>query len=361
MEEMVRYLDDFFKNKNVLVTGHTGFKGTWLLLILLKLKANVTGFSLAADPEPNLFRSINHKKLSNFNHVEGDIHDFDSLKRTITNSKPDIIFHLAAQPLVRESYQKPMLTWSTNVMGTLNLLESLKELNKKCAVVLITTDKVYKNKGWTYGYRENDELGGNDPYSASKAASEIMINSWRKSFCNSNSDQRNLKIATARAGNVIGGGDWAKDRIVPDIIRSIINKEDLQIRNRFATRPWQHVLEPLYGYLVLSFNLFKNNSDIYQSSFNFGPDFASNKTVNDLVNEVNKIWHVKFFEKSNYENFHEEKILNLDITKSLIELHWKPKWDFSETVKKTIQWYKDVESGEIVINRCWKDIDEYFD
>ncbi len=359
---MVENFNNFFEDKNVLITGHTGFKGTWLLLILLKLKAKVWGFSLEAEPEPNLFRSINSKRLKNFDHIVGDICNKQSLEQAIARSQPDIVFHLAAQPLVRRSYQNPILTWETNLNGTLNLLEKLTQLRKKCSVVLITTDKVYKNKNWKYGYRENDELGGNDPYSASKAATELLIKSWRKSFCNRKNAYSNLlKIGTARAGNVIGGGDWAEDRIIPDIVRSLMQKNNLKIRNKYATRPWQHVIEPLYGYLLLSRKLYQDNSTYYESEFNFGPNIESNKTVVALVNEVNKTWKINFIEDTNQDNPPEEKNLNLDITKAQIDLNWIPKWSFTETIYKTIIWYKEVFEGASAIDRCYEDIDEYFE
>ena len=359
---MVENLNNFFEDKNVLITGHTGFKGSWLLLILLKLKAKVWGFSLEAEPEPNLFRSINKNKIKNFNHIVGDICNKLSLDQAIARSQPDIVFHLAAQPLVRKSYQDPILTWETNLNGTLNLLDSLSKLKKKCSVVLITTDKVYKNKDWKYGYRENDQLGGSDPYSASKAATELLIESWRKSFCHKKNDYSYfLKIGTARAGNVIGGGDWAEDRIIPDIIRSLFYKNKLKIRNKYATRPWQHVIEPLYGYILLSIKLYEDNSNYYETAFNFGPNIDSNKTVLELINEVNKTCQIDFSEDINQNNPAEEKKLNLDITKSRIDLNWIPKWSFSDTIHKTIIWYKDVFEGASSINRCYEDIDEYFD
>ena len=255
----------FWKDKKVLITGHNGFKGSWLTTWLLSLGANIFGYSL--DIEKNsLYENLNfelqnEKTFGSILNKEGNINEFKNICSFVNEVKPDIVFHLAAQPLVKESYKDPLRTWNTNVIGTLNLLESLKQLSKKCAVVLITTDKVYKNKEWIYGYREIDELGGKDPYSASKAAMELAINSWISSFCgNKNYQTDKLEIASARSGNVIGGGDFSKDRIVPDLVKSIFNKDSLLIRNPNARRPWLHVLEPLSGYLVLAERLYKKST-----------------------------------------------------------------------------------------------------
>ena len=241
---------DFWSEKKVLITGHTGFKGSWLTLWLNELKTKVTGISLEPDTEPNLFGQLHLQKSLHDHHI-ADIRDFGRISQIVKRCQPDVVFHLAAQPLVRRSYSDPLETWSTNVQGTLNVLEAIKSVQKPCAVVMVTTDKVYANKEWEYGYRECDELGGHDPYSASKAAAELAIASWRNSFCGEKKHQNShIKIATARAGNVIGGGDWADDRIVPDAMRALAIGEKIDVRNPKATRPWQHVLEPLWMLLL---------------------------------------------------------------------------------------------------------------
>ena len=270
----------FWKNKRVLITGHSGFKGSWLLLLLEKLGAKSFGYSLDPELSKSLFSEIMNSELEKKLIVDqyfGDINDFDNFKKYIKKVNPDIVIHLAAQPLVKESYKKPLYTWKTNVIGSLNLLESIKEIDKKCSIVMVTTDKVYKNKEWIFGYRENDSLGGDDPYSASKASADIAIQSWRKSFCgNYDYQSKNLCIAIARAGNVIGGGDWAKDRIVPDVVNAIIKKETLRLYNPFATRPWQHVLESLHGYLLLAEKMYLEPNK-YCKEYNFGPEKIGKK------------------------------------------------------------------------------------
>jgi len=284
---MVSQKLSFWSGKKVLITGHTGFKGSWLMLWLLEQGAEVYGYSLEPKKDLNLFNNL-LKELSfnNFNHFIGDICELKDFKSYIFQTKPDIIFHLAAQSLVRKSYEEPINTWQTNLIGSLNLLQCLRELDSNCSVVLVTTDKVYKNNEWIFGYRENDQLGGFDPYSASKAALEIAVSSWRNSFCKSHSDNNsNIKIATARAGNVIGGGDWAEDRIIPDIMRSLSNNKILEIRNPLSTRPWQHVLEPLWGYMELARKLYMNEKGFCEA-FNFGPLIESNKKVIAAINEM---------------------------------------------------------------------------
>ena len=329
----------FWDGKKVLITGHTGFKGSWLSLWLLKMNAQVSGISLKPEDPNNLFDQLKIEK--DLNHIICDIRDKDSLNKNITSIKPEVIFHLAAQPLVVKSYIKPISTWETNVMGTLNVLNAMSSLENKCTGIFITTDKVYKNNEWTYGYRENDELGGYDPYSSSKAACEIAISSWRSSFSNAKGYGSNISIASTRAGNVIGGGDWAENRIIPDIIRSLKKNERILIRNPFSTRPWQHVIEPLSGYLLLAEKI-NNDQKKFSSSFNFGPFTDSNRSVKDLVNESLKHWEGEYFIQDNPEKLHEAGVLHLSIEKAMKYLLWKPKWDFEETIKKTINWYKNV-------------------
>ncbi len=331
--------DEFWQGKKVLVTGHTGFKGAWLSLWLLHLGAEVTGISLAPNTTPALFEQIGLAKY--ITHHIGDIRDQELIRDKIASVQPDIIFHLAAQPLVRRSYIESVETWNTNVMGTIHILEALKHLTHPCAVVAITTDKCYENREWFYGYRETDPLGGRDPYSSSKAAAELAIASWRASFFTKS--QIPIGIASARAGNVIGGGDWAEDRIVPDTIRSLSVAEAIPVRNPKSTRPWQHVLEPLGGYLLLGKSIYKGlNSaakEELQGAFNFGPSLPSNRTVKDLVECILQYWTGTWVDRSNPTEPHEAKLLNLVTDKAFHLLNWQPVWDFQQTVKETVDWY----------------------
>lgn len=357
---MVRKLNySFWEGKKVLVTGHSGFKGSWLLSWLVKLGANVKGISLKPENKINLFNQIESSLNNKFINVFGNILDKNLINYEVKDFQPDILIHLAAQPLVRESYINPVLTWETNVIGSLNLLESIKDLSQKCAAVMITTDKVYKNKEWIHGYRENDELGGYDPYSSSKAACEMAISSWRNSFVGKLNHQTPfLKIATARAGNVIGGGDWAIDRILPDCIRAIRNKQVIKVRNPLAKRPWQHVLEPLLGYLFLAEDLYQEG-DRFCEEFNFGPYINSNKTVQELVEEIIKIWPGEWETPFQDSTFHEAKLLHLQIEKAQQTLEWLPKWDFEKTIKYTVDWYKAFNNGEDPYDLILKNIVEY--
>ena len=350
---------NFWKDRKVFLTGHTGFKGSWMLTWLEELGCDVCGYAL--EPEKNsLFNCLFDNQKKEFKNIYGDINNKKYLQNKILEFNPEIVFHFAAQPLVLESYLSPLKTWQTNLIGTLNLLESLKDYDNKCSIIIITTDKVYKNKEWIYAYRENDELGGYDPYSASKAATEIAVESWRKSFIGEGLSQNNLlSIATARSGNVIGGGDWSKNRILPDAVNSIINNQELLIRNPNSTRPWQHVLEPLGGYLLLAQKIYEN-SELYSDAFNFGPELNSNKTVEELINEVFKHWEGTYTKQYNSKDSrHEAKILNLDIQKSHKYLNWVPLWNFEFTIKKTITWYKDFYEGRNPMSLCKEDLKSY--
>jgi len=342
----------FWSDKKVLLTGHTGFKGSWLMLWLLKLGANVIGLSLAPESQDNLFDQLGVDQK--IDHRIGDVRDSTFVKRVVLEVKPDIVLHLAAQPLVRKSYQSPVATWETNVMGTINILESLRSLKQHCAVVIITTDKVYHNKEWHYGYRESDQLGGHDPYSSSKAAAEIAVESWRSSFCGNQPHQSNdLFIASARAGNVIGGGDWSSDRIIPDAVRALSAGKVINVRNPSATRPWQHVLEPLAGYLILAQSLYTTPE--FAVPFNFGPQLESNHSVRDLVEMILKVWPGSWQDQSNLADFHEASLLSLAIDRAHHKLGWSPRWDFQTTVCRTVNWYKRVLSGEATALECCDD------
>lgn len=346
---------NFWKNKNVLVTGHTGFKGSWLTLWLLQMGSKVQGISLEPGRENDLYNNLDIN--SHINSFICDIRDKEKLGSLVKKIKPEVIFHLAAQPLVRDSYINPVDTWRTNVMGTINLIDTIRKLDQPCSTVAITTDKVYRNKEWVYGYRENDELGGKDPYSSSKAACELAISSWRNSFANE-SKWQHFNVVTARAGNVIGGGDWATDRIVPDCIRALIKNEKIKIRNPRATRPWQHVLEPLSGYLLLAEEM-SNRKDLSRE-FNFGPNLEANRCVDDLVQEIIKNWPGEKDYNVNPEDPHEASLLDLTIERAKYELGWSPIWDFEMAVSKTVQWYKTCSTNpKSAMESCLNDIECY--
>ena len=347
----------FWKGKKVLLTGHTGFKGSWLALWLLELGAQVTGVALEPDQSPNLFEQLD--LAQRLDHRPGDIRDPDLLKQVVAATQPELVLHLAAQPLVRLSYAEPVATWQTNVMGSIHLLEALRPLEQPCTAVLITTDKVYRNNEWLYGYRETDPLGGHDPYSSSKAAAELAIASWRASFCGSGAHQTpHLHIASARAGNVIGGGDWAADRIVPDAMRALGRGESIGVRNPNATRPWQHVLEPLGGYLLLAERLHLGSAAADQqlaSAFNFGPQLEANRCVRELVEESLRHWPGRWDDRSDPTSPHEANLLNLVIDKAHHQLGWAPRWPFATTVERTVSWYRRVHEGQENALLCCRD------
>jgi CDP-glucose 4,6-dehydratase len=343
-----------FEKKKVWLSGHTGFKGSWLATWLLQLGARVHGFSLGPPTTPNLFEQFG--LASELEHETGDIRDRSTVEKSILSAAPDYVFHLAAQPLVRLSYQEPVTTYETNVMGTVHVLEALRSLHRPCAAVFVTTDKCYLNLGQPHAYREEDALGGHDPYSSSKAAAEIVIAAWRSSFF----DPRGtgilpvpplVKIASARAGNVIGGGDWASDRIVPDAIRSLGHGEPIPIRNKSATRPWQHVLEPLSGYLWLAAVLSRpslrpqNAAAEFSGAFNFGPALESNRTVQELIEEILKQWPGRWLDRHEPGAPHEAELLNLATEKADRLLGWKSVWKFEETVERTVGWYRNTAGG----------------
>ena len=329
-----------FAGRRVLVTGHTGFKGAWLSQWLLDLGAEVTGVSLPPNTSPSLFTQLGLAKR--LRHIIGDIQNPAVLVRAVHACKPDFVFHLAAQALVRESYARPRETFSINGMGTLHMLEALKGCKRPCAAIFITTDKCYENREWYHGYREEDVLGGRDPYSASKAVAELIIASYRDSFF----EKHPVKVASCRAGNVIGGGDWATDRILPDCIAALQKKKPILVRNPRATRPWQHVLEPLAGYLWLAASLAnpklrRTDLSSLTSAFNFGPEHESNRTVEELVTEVLQHWPGRWQDWSNPKAPHEAGLLQLSTDKAYSLLRWRPVWNFSETIAKTVDWYRN--------------------
>ncbi len=329
-------LADVFNNSKVLITGHTGFKGSWLTLWLHKLGAKVFGISDCIPTVPSHFRDASISEL--IEDLRLDILKINELENAINEIEPDYIFHLAAQPIVKESYVNPLKTWNSNTFGTLNILDVLRKRKKSCIAVFITSDKAYDNQEWPWGYRENDKLGGPDPYSASKGAAELAISSYFRSYFKY--QDFDIRVSSARAGNVIGGGDWAKDRIVPDCIRSWSLGKSVMLRNPESTRPWQHVLEPLRGYLILAASL-KMNKNINGESYNFGPSSEQNKTVMELVKSLSK-----FFKFSEIDTIFEDGIKNesnllkLNCDKALNDLAWSPILNFSQTIEFTAEWYK---------------------
>jgi CDP-glucose 4,6-dehydratase len=343
----------FWQGRRVLVTGHTGFKGSWLTLWLLQLGARVIGLALEPNTQPSLFDQLSLAERLDNHFV--DLRDADAVKEIVKMAQPEVVLHLGAQPLVRLSYAEPAKTWATNVMGTIHLLESLRSLEATCTAVLITTDKVYQNQEWPYGYRENDPLGGHDPYSSSKAAAELAIASWRSSFCGPLPHQSpRLLIASARAGNVIGGGDWSADRIVPDAIRALTAQAPIGVRNPNSTRPWQHVLEPLGGYLLLAERLTAQGPEL-ATSFNFGPQLEANRSVRDLANEALCHWPGTWIDNYDPTSPHEAGRLNLVIDKAHHLLGWAPRWSFTTTVGRTVSWYRRVTQGEASAFECCLD------
>ena len=336
---MFEELSNTYKGKKVFLTGHTGFKGAWLLKTLSILGATVKGYSLESQTEHDLYKLIDGDHICSS--VIADLRDKSRLQEEILDFQPDFIFHLAAQPLVRLSYEIPAETFEVNAIGTANVLDGVRLLEKACKVVLITTDKVYRNNEWIYPYRENDRLGGYDPYSASKACTELVIDSYRNSFFNLKQyDKHQKSIAVARAGNVIGGGDWAKDRLIPDIMRSLIVDKTVHIRNPNAVRPWQHVLEPVVGYLLLGSYLTIDPVNFAQA-YNFGPHADDALTVKEMLDLAINSWgkgHYQIDQEANV--LHEAGLLKLDITKAKVELGWSPKMNANQAVNLTVSWYK---------------------
>jgi len=348
-----------YRNKKVLITGNTGFKGSWLSAWLIKLGANIIGVAKDIPTNPSIFEEL---KLENqIKHYREDIRNLSKIFNIISHEKPEFIFHLAAQPLVLTSYKDPIETISSNVMGTANILESMKNLKNKCSAIIITSDKAYDNIEQLKGYKEDDKLGGKDIYSGSKGAAELIIKSYYHSFLKSNNSH--LKIAIARAGNVIGGGDWAKDRIVVDCMKAWSESKTPEIRSPNATRPWQHVLEPLSGYLHLGAELTVSD-DLNGEPFNFGPDTKQNPTVEKLIIDLSKYWNFEnkndVYKKSNNTIFHEAKLLKLNCNKALLKLKWKANLSYKDTVKFTSEWYYDFyKKNKKILDKTFEQITEY--
>lgn len=350
--------DNFWKNKKVLITGHTGFKGSWLCLWLNSLGTDITGYALEPPTDPSLFKLCRINEI--VNSVISDIRDFSALQSAIQLAAPEIIIHMAAQPLVRESYLNPTETYMTNVMGTVNLLNSIRNCNSVRVVINVTTDKCYENKEWFWGYRETEPLGGYDPYSSSKACSEIVTSAFRNSFFNiKDYDTHRVAVASARAGNVIGGGDWADDRLIPDCIRSLLENKEIHIRNPNATRPWQHVLDPLSGYMILAKKLYNFGPD-YSEAWNFGPNDDDARSVEWVVKKLCSKWGNKAsYVVDNGTHPHEANYLKLDISKVKSRLSWAPTWDINTAIEKTIEWSKAYLKNEDLRECCLKQINEF--
>jgi len=347
-----------FHNKTILVTGHTGFKGSWLSIWLTSLGAKVIGLSDDVPTNPSNFVASKVGELIEDNII--DIRDKKSVEKIIQQYQPDFVFHMAAQALVRPSYESPLATIEINAIGSANILEGLRTLNKQVIAVMITSDKVYDNVEWFWGYRETDRLGGKDPYSASKGMAELVIRTYVESFFSMNDN--NVRVGIVRAGNVIGGGDWATDRIVPDCVRAWSNNEVVNIRNPLATRPWQHVLEPLSGYLTLAIDL-ENSSQRHGEAYNFGPSVQQDCNVSVLINEMAKYWDkVSWNDASSSENYlHEAGLLKLNCDKSFNDLNWQSTLNFEQTIRMTVEWYKAFYENEhsSMYNYTIEQISEY--
>ena len=343
---------DFYKGKKVFVTGHTGFKGSWLCKILKDAGAEVTGFALNPPTDPSIFEVANI--ADNMNSIIGDIRNYEELEKAFNEAKPEIVFHLAAQPLVRESYEEPAYTYETNVMGTVNILECVRKADYVKSVLNITTDKVYKNNEWEWGYRENEPLDGFDPYSNSKSCSELVTHSYKSSFF----DGRNLGVSTARAGNVIGGGDFSKDRIMPDCIRAAERNESIIVRNPYSTRPYQHVLEPIFAYLMIGQKQFEDKK--YQGYYNVGPEEVDCITTGNLVDIFCKAWGNSMkWENKSVGGPHEANFLKLDCSKIKSVFGWKTTWNVNQGIEKTCEWTKAYINNEDINKVMEKQIKEF--
>lgn len=362
MDKMVimkQIFEGFYKNKKVLITGHTGFKGSWLCLLLNELGADVYGYALPPKTSPNLFNEANINKIitSHF----GDIRDFEKLKGVLHQIQPDIIIHMAAQALVIESYKNPRETFEINIMGTVNLLDAVRTTKSVKAIINVTTDKCYENKEWYWSYRENEPMGGYDPYSNSKGCSELVTSSYRNSYFNLNKyTDHGVAVASARAGNVIGGGDWSDDRLIPDFIRAITNGQNVKIRSPYSIRPWQHVLEPLSGYLTLAVKLFSQGPK-YAEAWNFGPNEDDAQNVEWITKTLCKLWgDGASYSIDTNSHPHEANYLKLDCSKAKAELGWVPKWNIERALSSIVNWNKAYLDNEDICDVMAQQIKDYF-
>ena len=344
----------FWKGKRVFITGHTGFKGSWLSLWLQQMGAEVKGFSLTPPTNPSLF--VEAKVAQQMQREIGDIRDFSKLSESIRTFNPDILLHLAAQPLVRLSYKEPIETYSTNVMGTVNVLEASRYASQLKAIVVITTDKCYENREWEWGYRENEPMGGHDPYSNSKGCAELVVSAYQRSFFHT---PDTAAVASARAGNVIGGGDWAEDRLIPDILRAFEKQQSVIIRNPLSTRPWQHVLEPLSGYLVLAQRLWQDGKT-FAEGWNFGPKDDDCQPVQWILDKMVHFWgDGAHYEIDKSEQPHEANFLKLDCSKAAMRLKWHPKWRLEQTLEQIVHWHRAWLQGDDMQVKCLQEIEKY--
>lgn len=344
---------DFWRGRRVFLTGHTGFKGSWMSLWLQSLDAEVTGYALKPPTSPSLFEEAN--VCLGMHSIEGDIRDLELFRRSMQEARPEIVIHMAAQPLVRYSYQNPVETYATNVMGTVHMLEAVRSTPSVHAVVNVTTDKCYENKEWVWGYREDEPMGGSDPYSNSKGCAELVTYAYRRSFF----QKGEIALASARAGNVIGGGDWAADRLVPDILRAFERNQPVVIRNPHSTRPWQHVLEPLSGYLTLAQKLYEEGED-WAEGWNFGPNEDDARPVQWIVDRLAKKWGGDAsWELDSRENPHEANYLKLDISKAKSRLNWHPRWNLDEALGRVTDWYRAWLAREDMHEHCLHQIRQY--
>lgn len=350
--------DGIYENRKVLITGHTGFKGSWLCILLHQLGAKVSGYALEPPTTPSLFEEANIASFID-SHI-GDVRDLENLQKVMDEVQPEIVIHMAAQPLVRDSYKIPVETYSINVMGTVHLLEACRNTPSVKAIVNVTTDKCYENQEWHWGYRENEPMGGFDPYSNSKGCSELVTSSYRNSYFNPKAyATHGVALASARAGNVIGGGDWANDRLIPDFIRAISKGEKLHIRSPYAIRPWEHVLEPLNGYLLLASKLFTEGVT-YAEGWNFGPDEKDAKNVEWITKTICDLWGDASFEIDKNPQPHEANYLKLDCSKAKAELGWYPKWDIHNTLDSIVKWNKSYLSGNNMLDVTIQQIKHFF-
>lgn len=354
MEKLGQVKADFWRNKKVFLTGHTGFKGSWLSLWLQSMGATVYGFAKEPPTNPSLF--VEAKVLSDMTSEIGDIRDFDSLSQSIKKFNPDVLIHMAAQPLVRYSYINPIETYATNVMGTVNVLEASKFCHNLKAIVSVTTDKCYENREWVWGYREDEPMGGHDPYSSSKGCAELVTAAYRNSFFQSDDAP---KVASARAGNVIGGGDWAQDRLIPDILRAFEKGNEVVVRNPLATRPWQHVLEPLSGYLVLAQHLY-NEGNKFAEAWNFGPRDEDCRPVQWILEQMVGSWgEGASWRLDDQDNPHEAGFLKLDCSKAASKLSWFPKWKLDYTLQQIVNWHQAWLANENIKDKCLQEIADF--
>lgn len=344
-------IDKFYRAKKILVTGHTGFIGSWLSKWLILLKSNVCGYALGPPTVPSLFETLTLR--NSMVDKGGDIRNTKLLRKTLREFNPEIVFHLAAQPIVLDSYDNPVETFDTNVTGTVNLLNELRQVESVKTIIVMTSDKSYRNNEWPYPYRENDELGGKDPYSASKSCQDIVVSSFRESFFLDNE----VGVSSVRAGNVIGGGDWGKHRIIPDIVRAINSNNTVKLRNPNSVRPWQFVLEPIYGMLLLAKDMYENPK--FSGAWNFGPESKAARTVVSLTENFIKYYGTGKYEIQETSNFNESGYLQIDISKAKKELGWLPRYDLEESLRKTSDWYKSYYASEEMDKFTENQINEY--